>query len=175
MTGVQTCALPIFGQTIRTSRSPVAVDTFRLLGAEPKEHITLEEMNDYADRGEITAGESTYVRVFPLNQYKSFQYVNDTAHSLFLTSIIVNKDFFAQFDSDIQEIVSIAAFNAARAERRESVADIPRILAECEKHGIEVVRMNDQELENFKSITDQVYTMYEDYFSPGLVDSIRKS
>jgi len=90
-------------------------------------------MNEYADRGEIDAGESTYVRVFPLDQYKSFSVVNDTAHSLFLTSIIVNQDFFAQFDSTVQEIMSTAAFNAARAERRESVADIPNILAECEE------------------------------------------
>jgi TRAP-type C4-dicarboxylate transport system substrate-binding protein len=146
-----------------------------LLGADPKEHIALEEMNAYADRGEITAGESTYVRVFPLDQHKSFKYVNDTAHSLFLTSIIVNKDFFAEFDTDVQEILSTAAFNAARAERRESVADIPNILAQCAQEGVEVVRMSDAELDRFKSVTEQVYSMYTDYFTDGLVNNIRKS
>ena len=162
------------GQTVRTSRSPVAVETFKLLGAEPKEHIALEEMNEYADRGEIAAGESTYVRIFPLDQYKSFRVVNDTAHSLFLTSIIVNKGFMSQFDSEVQEIMATAAFNAARAERRESVADIPNILAECEEKGVEVVRMSDSEQQRFRATVAPVYDKFADYFSAGLVDSIRK-
>jgi TRAP-type transport system periplasmic protein len=162
------------GRKVRTSRSPVAVDTFKLLGAEPLENISLEEMNEYADRGEIDAGESTYVRVFPLDQYKSFKVVNDTAHSLFLTSIIVNNDFFAQFSDEVQNIMSIAAFNAARAERRESVADIPNILAECQERGVEVVRMDAIEEAKFKAVTEKVYDKYADYFSPGLVNNIIK-
>jgi TRAP-type C4-dicarboxylate transport system substrate-binding protein len=161
------------GRKVRTSRSPVAVDTFKLLGAEPMEHITLEAMNEYADKGVIEAGESTYVRVFPLNQHKSFKVVNDTAHSLFLTSIIVNQDFFAEFDADVQQILSDAAFTAARTERRESVADIPNILAECAEHDVEVVRMNDAELAKFKAVTADVYAMYDDYFTSGLVDNIK--
>lgn len=161
------------GQTVRTSRSPVAVETFKLLGAEPKEHIALEEMNEYADRGEIAAGESTYVRIFPLDQYKSFKYVNDTAHSLFLTSIIVNQDFFKSFSTDVQEILSRAAFNAARAERRESVADIPNILAECQEKGVEVVKMSADQQQKFEETTSKVYDMFADYFTPGLVKGIQ--
>jgi TRAP-type C4-dicarboxylate transport system substrate-binding protein len=161
------------GKTVRTSRSPVAVETFKLLGAEPKEHIALEEMNAAADAGEIQAGESTFVRVFPLQQNESFKVVNDTAHSLFLTSIIVNQDFFKQFDAETQEIMATAAFNAARKERRESVADIPNILAECEAKGVEVVSMSAEEQEKFKLATASVYEKFEYYFSKGLVQSIQ--
>lgn len=161
------------GKTVRTSRSPVAVETFKLLGAEPKEHIALEEMNAAADAGLIEAGESTFVRVFPLQQNESFKVVNDTAHSLFLTSIIVNQDFFKQFDAETQEIMATAAFNAARKERRESVADIPNILAECEAKGVEVVSMSAEEQEKFKLVTASVYEKFEYYFSKGLVQSIQ--
>jgi TRAP-type C4-dicarboxylate transport system substrate-binding protein len=160
------------GRIVRTSRSPVAVDTFKALGAIPREEIALEEMNEYADRGEIDAGESTYVRVFPLDHYKSFKYVNDTAHSLFLTSIIVNQDFFKSFDEATQEIMATAARNAARIERRESVEDVPNILAECEARNVEVVKMKDTELFKFASKTASVYYKYKDYFTPGLVPSL---
>lgn len=163
------------GRTVRTSRSPVAVETFKLLGADPKEHIALEEMNEAADNGIIEAGESTYVRVFPLEQNKSFKYVNDTAHSLFLTSIIVNKDFMGQFDKDVQEVMATAAFNAARKERRESVADIPNILAQCEAEGVKVVRMSAEEECKFKSVTAEVYEKFDNYFTAGLVDKIQKA
>ena len=161
------------GKVVRTSRSPVAVDTFKLLGAVTRDDIALEEMNEAADAGVIAAGESTYVRVFPLEQNKSFDVVNDTAHSLFLTSIIVNKDFFAQFDAETQEIMATAAFNAARKERRESVADIPNILAQCEAEGVEVVKMSAEEESKFKSITSKVYDMYANYFTPGLVSKLQ--
>jgi TRAP-type C4-dicarboxylate transport system substrate-binding protein len=161
------------GKTVRTSRSPVAVETFKLLGAEPKEHIALEEMNAAAKAGQIEAGESTYVRVFPLQQNEAFAVVNDTAHSLFLTSIIVNKDFMSQFDKETQEIMATAAFNAARKERRESVADIPNILAECEEKGVEVVRMSETEQKKFKEVTSAVYDKFADYFTPGLVQKIQ--
>jgi TRAP-type C4-dicarboxylate transport system substrate-binding protein len=161
------------GRTVRTSRSPVAVETFKLLGAVPKEHIALEEMNAAADAGLIEAGESTYVRVFPLDQHKSFKVVNDTAHSLFLTSIIVNQDFFKQFDAETQEILSTAAFNAARQERRESVADIPNILAQCEAEGVEVVKMTAEQEARFKEVTAPVYAKFADYFTPGLVEKIQ--
>ncbi len=161
------------GKKVRTSRSPVAVDTFKLLGAEPFEGIALEEMNAAADAGVIEAGESTYVRVFPLDQHKSFEVVNDTAHSLFLTSIIVNQDFMSQFSAEVQEILATAAFNAARQERRESVANIPEILELCEKEGVQVVKMSAEEECKFKAITSQVYDMYADYFTPGLVQKIQ--
>lgn len=161
------------GKSVRTSRSPVAVETFKLLGAEPKEHIALEEMNAAADAGVIEAGESTFVRVFPLQQNESFTYVNDTAHSLFLTSIIVNQDFFKQFDAETQEIMATAAFNAARKERRESVADIPNILAECKAKGVEVVSMSTAEQQKFKLATAYVYEKFQDYFTAGLVQSIQ--
>lgn len=163
------------GKKVRTSRSPVAVDTFKLLGAQPFEGIALEEMNAAADQGIIEAGESTYVRVFPLDQHKSFEFVNDTAHSLFLTSIIVNKDFFAGLDMHDQGVFSEAAAAAALIERKTSVADIPNILAECEQNGVEVVRMDDKELVKFQEVVSEVYDMYADYFQAGLVESIQKA
>lgn len=161
------------GKKVRTSRSPVAVDTFKLLGAVPFENIALEEMNEAADAGTIEAGESTYVRVFPLDQHKSFEVVNDTAHSLFLTSIIVNQDFFGGFSQEVQEILANAAFTAARQERRESVADIPNILAQCEAEGVAVVKMDEAETAKFKEVTSKVYDMYADYFTTGLVQKIQ--
>jgi TRAP-type C4-dicarboxylate transport system substrate-binding protein len=160
------------GKVVRTSRSPVAEDVFKLLGAEPRGDIALEDMNEAATRGEIAAGESTYVRVFPLEHDKAFEYVNDTAHSLFLTSIIVNNDFFAKFDEETQRIMADAAATAARIERRESVEDIPNILAECNEKGVEVVKMSAEEESKFKAITSKVYDKYKDYFTPGLVPAL---
>jgi TRAP-type C4-dicarboxylate transport system substrate-binding protein len=100
--------------------------------------------------------------------------MNDTAHSLFLTSIIVNKNWMSQFDAETQEIMETAAFNAARMERRHSIEDLTRIFAECEAKKVEIVGMNDEEIAKFKSTVEPVYEMYKDYFPAGLVESIQK-
>jgi TRAP-type C4-dicarboxylate transport system substrate-binding protein len=163
------------GKKVRISSSPVAQATFETLGAITNPNIELEQMNEQADRGNIDAGESTYVRIFPLQQNKSFKYINDTAHSLFLTSIIINQDFFKSLDSETQEVFALAAADAARAERRESVADIPNILAQCEAEGVKVVRMSAEEECKFKSVTAEVYEKFDNYFTAGLVDKIQKA
>jgi TRAP-type C4-dicarboxylate transport system substrate-binding protein len=77
------------------------------------------------------------------------------------------------FDEETRAILSDAAFNAARKERKISVQDIPNILAECDEKGVAVVRMNAEEKAKFVQITSKVYDMYQDYFTAGLVDRLK--
>lgn len=160
------------GAKIRTARSPVAVDTFLAVGATPVDTVELEEMNEATRAGVIDAGESTFVRVIPLEQDKSFAYVNDTAHSLFLTSIIVANGFWDTLDTATQEIMKDAALNAARIERRESVVDVASVK---ETLGSRVVEMSADETAKFKTATEVVYTKYADYFSNDLINKIKSA
>ena len=161
------------GKKVRISSSPVAKATFETLGAIPNPNIELDQMNQQADLGNIDAGESTYVRIFPLEQNKSFKFINDTEHSLFLTSIIVNEDFFNQFDEETKEIMSTAAFNAAKAERHQSVADIPGILEQCRNESVEVVAMSDAEKQKMKDLLTPLQDKFAGAFSSGLVSRIK--
>jgi len=160
------------GAKIRTARSPVAVDTFLAVGATPIDTVELEEMNEAARAGVIDAGESTFVRVIPLEQDKSFAYVNDTAHSLFLTSIIVANGFWDTLDTATQEIMKDAALNAARIERRESVVDVASVKNTL---GDRVVEMSASETAKFKTATEVVYTKYANYFSNDLINKIKSA
>ena len=160
------------GAKIRTARSPVAVDTFLAVGATPIDTVELEEMNEAARAGIIDAGESTFVRVIPLEQDKSFAYVNDTAHSLFLTSIIVANGFWDTLDVATQEIMKDAALNAARIERRESIVDVATVK---DTLGDRVVEMSTDETAKFKTATEVVYTKYADYFSNDLINKIKSA
>lgn len=161
------------GAKIRTSRSPVAVDTFLAVGAEPVDTVELEEMNEAARAGIIEAGESTFVRVFPLEQDKAFGVVNDTAHSLFLTSIIIATKFWDTLDADTQAIMKDAALNAARIERRESVEDVASIIEQCKEKNIPVVTMSQEETTKFKKATEVVYDKYSNFFSNDLINKIK--
>jgi len=159
---------------VRTSFSPVAIDTFKAVGADvvPME---LEELTENLGAATVAIGESTYPRVYALNQASVSKVINHTEHSLFLTSILVGSDFWAVLDADLQQVVADAALVAARHERELSIEDIALVQARAESDGIEVIKMSAEEQARFKAATQGVYTKYQDYFTAGLVDSIKRS
>jgi len=163
------------GMKVRTSRSPVAIETFKALGAIPVSNVELEDMNSAADEGTIDAGESTYIRVFPLKQHKSFGKMIDTKHSVFMTSIVVGTDFFKGLDPEVQQILSTAAYNAAKIERVESVADVAVTREECAKRNIPIIEFSAEEQAKFEALTAPVYDTFKDAFTPGLIDAVRKA
>ena len=159
---------------VRTSFSPVAIDTFKAVGADvvPME---LEELTDNLGNENVQIGESTYPRVYALGQNQVSRVVNHTEHSLFLTSILIGSEFWSTLDAELQAVVADAALVAARYERELSIADIALVQERCEADGIEVIKMSAEEQDRFKIATQGVYTKYQDYFTAGLVDNIKHS
>ena len=162
------------GMKVRTSFSPVAIDTFKAVGADvvPME---LEELTEGLAQADVTIGESTYPRVYALGQNAVSKVINHTEHSLFLTSILVGEQFWNSLSEDLQKVVADAAIVAARHEREISIADVAATQERAAKDGIEVVTLTAEEKAKFQEATKEVYIKYEDYFTAGLVDAIRKA
>jgi hypothetical protein len=160
------------GVKLRTSFSPVAIETFKTLGADvvPME---LEELSDNLASANVTVGESTYPRVYALGHDKVSKVINHTEHSLFLTSILIGTDFWNTLSSELQAVVSEAAKEAARYERSLSIDDIEQVQARAKADGIEVIKMSAEEQVRFANATKVVYTKFADYFTPGLVEKIQ--
>jgi TRAP-type C4-dicarboxylate transport system substrate-binding protein len=158
---------------IRSNKNPFAMETFRAVGAIPVP-CELEEINDGVADGRFVGGESAWPRVYPLGQNIFSTVMNDTKHSLFLTSMIVRKDFWASLDIDLQQIMKNAAVAAAREERAESIRDGEQAKQKAISEGIEVVALGDECTEKFVAASQSVYEKFEDFFTPGLVDSIKK-
>lgn len=162
------------GMKIRTSNSPVAQDTFAALGAKAVP-LDLAEVGPATRKGEISAAESTYPRFYSLRQNEYSKVLNDTQHSLFLTSIITSSAFWSSLDADTKKIVSEAAVNAARLERKESISDAETTKEKCRKEGIEVVALPEAEQAKFKAAMGGVYKKYEGYFPKGLIGQIQQA
>lgn len=162
------------GMKVRTSFSPVAIDTFKAVGADvvPME---LEELTEGIAKADVAIGESTYPRVYALGQNAVSKVINHTEHSLFLTSILVGETLWNSLSEDLQKVVADAALAAARYERELSVADVAQVQDRATQDGLEVVRLSAEEKAKFQEATKEVYIKYEDYFTAGLVDSIRKA
>lgn len=160
------------GESIRTGMNPMARDTFAAIGARPMS-MELEEMNVAVRDGYVIGGESAWPRIYPCDQNTFSKAVVDTGHSLFLTSIIVSENFWATLSPELQQIIAEAAIAAGRTERQRSIEDGADAMVKCEQEGIEVIKVSDQEREQFKKATEHLYEKYQ--FAPGLLDGIRNS
>ena len=159
------------GMRVRTSLSPVAQDTFGMLGADVVP-LEIEELAENLGDTNVTVGESTYPRVYALGQNKVSKVVNHTEHSLFLTSILVGESFWTELTPELQAIISDAAMVAARHERELSIEDVRLTRERCQKDGIILNDMSKEEQARFKAATESIYDKYKDYFTPGLVEGI---
>lgn len=160
------------GEHIRTGMNPMARDTFAALGATPVS-MELEEMNMAVRDGYVVGGESAWPRIYPCDQNTFSKTVVDTGHSLFLTSIIVSENFWNTLSPELQQIISEAAIAAGRTERERSIQDGDEAKVKLAQEGIAVVELSDAEKAEFKSKTAPLYDKYQDFFTPGLVNSIR--
>ena len=160
------------GETVRAGMNPMARDTFAAVGINPLS-MELYETNQAVEDGKIVAGESAFPRIYPCAQNEFAKTVIDSGHSLFLTSIVVNEKWWNTLDAELQQIISEAAVEAARMERERSIEDGEDTKLRLASEGVEVVSLSAEEREYFKQACEKVYQKYEDFFTPGLVDSIR--
>jgi TRAP-type C4-dicarboxylate transport system substrate-binding protein len=162
------------GMKVRVANCPVAEDTFRAIGADPVV-IAIEKLADAIGSGQVDMGESTYPRIYNMKQNEVSTVINHTEHSLFLTSIIINKGTWTSLDVETQQIFADAAIEAARIERVESLDDIVAVQEQAKKDGITVSYLNETERAKFKLATEVVYDQYQDYFSAGLIEDVKRS
>lgn len=159
------------GLKVRTTNSPVAQATLRMLGATPVP-LSLEEGQTALNSGSIEAAETTYIRVNSVIGDNS-KYLNDTGHSLFLTSILASDKFMSSLSPQNRAALRRAALNAARLEREDSVNDGNKLKAEFQEAGVQVVSMNKANREAFRRKVMPIYKKFETMFDSGLVNSIK--
>ena len=110
------------GLRVRTSDNPVAAALFRDLGAVPHA-APLQEIPALTRAGTIDAAETTWPRYWDMGHHQVQPIVNETGHSLFLTTLVVNEGFFQSLPLDCQQTLADTARQVAVAERIKSIAD----------------------------------------------------
>ena len=164
----------IVGSPMRSGMSGIAQDTISALGFIPVP-TEVEELTSTVREGKANGGEHVAQRLFPDQCDTWTSTIINTNHSLFLTSIVVNKDWWDSLDSDIQDIFSECAHIAAVNERQLSILDGEKSIKTLQKMGVNVVDLTKQEIDNLKEKTQPVYDKYEDtFFKPNLVRSIKR-
>ena len=157
--------------TIRTANSPVARAMFEELGAKavPMDHDSgIQQVKE----GSIMAAETTIARFDDLQQ-KATPILNDTQHSLFLTSMVVNEKFYSKLPADLQDVVRKAARNAAESERQDSLTDESQLRKTFAGNGMHIVSMPAGEVQKLRELTKPLYKRFTPMFGADLISSIQ--
>jgi TRAP-type C4-dicarboxylate transport system substrate-binding protein len=155
---------------IRVSQdSPVAYSYLKELGAKP---IQVSDINT-SSKG-IDGFETTYARLENIPEDDS-KFINETEHSLFLTTIIINKKFFDRLPSDLQKIVKDSVLDSAKLERADSIQDGLATKEKYKKDGLQFTSMSSEEKAKMKSASENVYKKYEALFGKQLIADIQNT
>lgn len=163
----------IMGMPVRSGLAPQAIDTVAALGGIPVP-ADLEETQRLVRQGEVVAAEYVTQRIIPDGGQEWIKTIINTEHSLFLTSIVVNVDWWNHLPADLQSIFMEAAVESARNERDLSIKDGETSMEILKKDGVTVVNLTDSEMQSLKLKGLEIQNKYADsYFENGLVDNIR--
>jgi TRAP-type C4-dicarboxylate transport system substrate-binding protein len=174
MAGTVTSLAEVVGQPIRAGLSMISQDTMRAFGLEPVP-TDIEGVTEAVQTGRAVGAEHVAQRLLPDQCDSWINSIVDTEHSLFLTTIVVNQDWWNSLDASVQQIFSEAALEAARNERALSLADGAASLEKLASRGVTVTKLSQSEMADLRDQTEPVYKKYTDtFFEPGLVQSIRR-
>lgn len=162
------------GKSMRSGMSSIAQDTIRSLGMDPVP-TDVEQLTPTVKRGAAVGGEHVAQRLLPDNCQEWTDTIIDTEHSLFLTSIVVNRDWWNALDEEVQEIFLSAAKQAAKNERQLSIEDGVQSIEKIKSMGVKYVTLTTEQKNQLKLKTESVYEKYSSgYFSDKLIEKIKK-
>lgn len=129
---------------------------------------------DRTSNGELDGFETVYPRLVNHREYKSIKVVNETMHSLHMTSIVMNMKFFKSLSPQLQSVIMQAANKSAQIERRVAVKEgelaKQRLIAE----GVKVVTWSAHEREEMARRLSDFGNRFPDRFSFDLYNQIKK-
>jgi TRAP-type transport system periplasmic protein len=154
---------------VLTGRNPVLAETLSAVGAVAKAHSesTADDFGyAHVNAGEADATETTYIRF-------QGKHVLKTNHSMFLTTIAINEDFYQGLSSELQQAIREAALEAGHLERQWSIQDSLDFEENCEENGVSITELSAEDMQQFRDSVMGVYDTWESRFLPGMIKHIR--
>lgn len=164
----------LVNKKIRSNRNPVAQALWKSVGADPYV-CEIEEVTQAFEQDAITGADTVYSRVYPLNQDQYTKSVIDSRHTLFLTTMLISEPFWNTLSDEVRAVIKRAAIEAGRKERAETIRDGQEAREQLIRDGADIVELSEEDRQTFRARAQKVYDEFQDFFPPGLIDSIRRA
>lgn len=166
------------GLKLRVVGSPLFIDTFTALGANPTQM-------SWADAQPALASGAVDGQENPLSIYAGAKLYNVAQKYLTLWNyvadpliFVVNKQVWESWSKEDQEIVRQAAIEAGKQEivlaRKGVTPEDPSLLKEIEGHGVTVTSLTPEQHDAFAKATQPVFEKWKKTIGTDLVDQAQK-
>jgi TRAP-type C4-dicarboxylate transport system substrate-binding protein len=169
------------GLTMITNTNPVAIDTAEAFGCVAVPVNLKDAFSGVKDPENNHNGNNAIETTLPRYEKEAktdaHTYVSNTKHSMYLTSILIAKDFWNSLDTEDQEAIKAAAMHSSKLERQWTVDDSNKIANSVEeqaKMGITYSEFADTERSKLKESVQPLYNKYRQIFGVDFVDGIIK-
>lgn len=169
------------GLKMITSTNPVMIDTAEAFGCVAVPVNIKDVFNDEKNKDNNHNGNNAIETTLPRYEKEAktevHTHVVNTKHSMYLTSILIAKDFWNALPTEDQEAIKAAAMHSATLERQWTVDDSNKIATskdEQDKLGITYSEFDEAERAKLKETVQPVYDKYRQFFTANLVDGIIK-
>ncbi|MFS2011069.1 DctP family TRAP transporter solute-binding subunit [Azospirillum sp. CT11-132] len=167
------------GMKIRVVGSPLYLDTFTALGANPTQ-MSWADAQPALSTGAVD-GQENPLAIFVAAKLATLGQKNLTLWGYVADPLIfvVNKDVWASWSKEDQEAVRAAAVQAAAEEvalsRKGITAEDDSLLKEITAQGVEVVRLTPEEQKAFQTATQPVFDKWTKQIGPDLVKAAQSA
>jgi len=169
------------GLKMITSTNPVMIDTAEAFGCVAVPVSLKDVFNDEKDRSNNLNGNNAIETTLPRYEKEAktevHTHVVNTKHSMYLTSILIAKDFWNSLSVEDQDAIKSAAMHSATLERQWTVDDSNKIATSADeqnKLGISYSEFDEAERAKLKELVQPVYDKYRQFFTANLLDGIIK-
>lgn len=163
-----TCAADFEGLKIRVMESPVYMELFSLLGANPTP-MAISECLTGLEQKTVDGMDHPVAASYNAGGYKLVKYFDLTQHTATEMALCIRADLFESFSPELQDLFYKAAAEAQIVAREKLASLEDQMLSEIETYGTQVGRNID--VASIREKLAPMYAEYRDSLDPEVFDA----
>lgn len=160
------------GLKIRVQQSPVFIDTFKALKANPVP-MSFGEVYGALESKALDAQENPLLVARSARLYEVQKYASLTGHAYGVLAILVSRKFWDKLSADERKLLQAAALEARDYQRQVSREQARKALDELKAAGMQINEVAPAERERMRQATQPVTDALLQTFDPALVKLLR--
>lgn len=157
------------GQKFRTMESPLIMEQFKALGANPTP-LDFNELYNALQQGVVDGQENPLVTIASMKFYEVQKYLLLSEHAYLGHVLMFSKNWFDSLPQDIQQLL-VETGRELAAWQRQAVAEEEQVyLQTIRDSGVEIITLSDEERAKMKEVTRPVHKVVEDVVGKDLLE-----
>jgi C4-dicarboxylate-binding protein DctP len=148
------------GLKFRTMESPIIMEQFKALGANPTP-IAFSELYNALQQGVVDGQENPLVTIMNMRFYEVQDYVIVSGHAYLGHIFMFSKQWFDGLPEDIQKVLVETGRELATWQRQAVTDEEQDYLQTIKESGTEIITLSDSEKAKMKEVTRPVHALLE--------------